>query len=168
MDIPLRTQNHKNCCIEVANDKSHFQTIYCCNNHADFPDISPCLQPQYDYLISEMMMMAKHEEFTKSVGPIPIYMRACIEQIHKKDKLKGVEGSMVLENPIIRTPGQCPEVTIIKVVCNTMACGFKLPLNSYVNSNLDKANFNIVDLHTRKLFGAKSKDAANPSSQKIL
>ena len=35
-------------------------------------------------------MMAKSEEFAKSVAPIPIYMRIGIDKIKEKEKTKGL------------------------------------------------------------------------------
>ena len=43
--ISLHIQNHENCCVEESNDESQFLTICCHNDHANFPDVGPPLQP---------------------------------------------------------------------------------------------------------------------------
>ena len=62
--------------------------------------------------------MAKSEEFSKSVAPIPIYMCIGIDQIKEKEKTKGLEGSMVIKKPVVHTPGIRIEIAIPKVVCH--------------------------------------------------
>ena len=75
-------------------------------------------------------------------------------------------GHQIMHNPITRSPGQRPEVAIPKLVCQTMACGIKLPLHYFFDSNLEKAGFDIADLHTKMLAPEASTD--NPSPHKVL
>jgi hypothetical protein len=164
--IALRIRNRENVTIEEHNDDSKFKTIRCRDDRSNHPDVGLRLLPFYDYLTSEWSMMAKSEEFAKSVGPIPIYVRIGLDKIKEKEKTKGLEGSMVIKKPIIRNPGQRSKIAVPRVVCQSMACGIKLPLHFFLDCNLEKANYNIADLYTKLLTPEATSD--NPNPHKVL
>ncbi len=85
--------------------------------------------------------MARNKEFEKSVGPVPIFVLKHLDKLWLDEKAKGVGGSLTIDKPITRTPGQRPEVAIPNVVCHTMACGIKLPLHFFLDIHLEAANF---------------------------
>ena len=164
--ISLRIRNRENCVIERHNKESRFQTVLCRQDRANHPDVGLPLKGFYDYLKTEWTAIARSDDLLKQVGPIPAFVQVGVDKIKESDKLKGVVGSMVMHNPITRSPGQQPEVAIPKVVCQTLACGIKLPLHYFFDSNLEKAGFNIADLHTKML--APEASADNPSPHKVL
>ena len=73
------------------------------------------------------------EEFSKSIGLVPIFIQVHLDDLKEKGKIQGISGSLVLKHPIIWTAGQHSEVVIPNVICQIMACGFKLPLQFFPN-----------------------------------
>lgn len=164
--IALRIRNRENCKAELHNEDSKFQTIRCRMDRANHPDVGLPLMPYYDYAKGELPMMARNEEYEKAMGPVPDFVRLFIDGIRQKEKAKGVAGSLVLDKPVTRTLGQRPEIGIPNIICHSMVCGFKLPLHFFLDANLEMANFNIADLHTKKL--APESSLSNPSPTKLL
>ena len=164
--ISLRVRNRENSLIEDHNDESKFNTIRCREDRQSYPDVGLPLKAFYDYTKSEWSMMAKSEEFAKSVAPVPVYVWIGIDKIKEKEKTKGLEGSMVIKKPVICTPGIRVEIAIPKVVCQSLACSIKLPLQFFSDSHFEKANHAIADLHTKLLTPEASSDY--PSPHKVL
>ena len=54
--------------------------------------------------------MARSDDLLKQVGPVPAFVQVRLDKIKEGDKLKGVAGSMVINNPITCSPGQQPLV----------------------------------------------------------
>ena len=164
--ISLRLRNRENSLIEEHNDESKFHTIRCRDDWQNHPDVGLPLLAFYNYMKNEWSMMAKSEEFAKSVAPIPVYVRIGIDKVKEKEKTKGLEGSLVIKNPIVRTPGLRLEIAVPKVVCQSLACGIKLPLHFFLDCHFEKANHAIADLHTKLLTPEASPN--HPSPHKVL
>ena len=164
--ISLRIRNRENCLIEKHNEESRFRTVRCREDRANYPDVGSPMRAFYDYLKHEWMAMAKSDELFKQVGPVPVFVQVGLDKLKEGEKLRGVTGSLVMKNPIARTAGQRAEVAIPPVICQTMACGINIPLHFFLDVNLEKANFQIADLHTKMIAPQPSLD--NPSPHKLL
>ena len=123
LGVSLHIQNHENCCVEESNDECQFLTICCHNDHANWAPLCSHFS----------IMMTKSKEFAKSIGLVPVFIQVHLDDLKEKGKIQGIAGSLVLKHPIIWTAGQHPEVAIPNVICQTMACGFKLPLQFFLN-----------------------------------
>ena len=121
--IALHIRNRENRVAEAHNEESRFRTILCRRDRANHPDVGEPLKPYYDYAKDDLQQMARNEEFEKSVGPVPIFVRKHLDKLRLNEKAKGVGGSLIIDKPITRTLGQRPEVAIPNVVCHTMADG---------------------------------------------
>ena len=164
--ISLRIRNRENCVIERHNEESCFQTVLCREDRVNHPDVGLPVKGMYDYLRHEWLTMARSNDLLKQVGPVPAFVQVGLDKIKEGDKLKGVAGSMVINNPITRSPGQRPLPAVPKIICQTLACRIKVPLHYFFDSNLESANFNIANLHTKMLAPEPSSD--NPSPHKVL
>ena len=164
--ISLCIHNCENCVIERHNEESHFQTVLCREGCINHPDVGLPMRPMYDYLKHEWMAMARSDDLLKQVGPVPAFVQVRLDKIKEADKLKGVAGSMVISNLITWSPGQRPQPAVPKLVCQTLACGIKVLLHYFFDSNFESANFNIADLHMKML--APEPSADNPLPHKVF
>lgn len=138
----------------------------CREDWANYPDVGPQMRAFYDYLKHEWTAMARSDELFKQVGPVPVFIQVGLDKIKEEEKLKGVAGLLVMKNPISHTARQRAEVAVPPVICHTTACGINIPLHFFLNMNLEKANFQIANLHTKMITPQPSTD--NPSPYKLL
>ncbi|KAE9384390.1 hypothetical protein BT96DRAFT_1098643 [Gymnopus androsaceus JB14] len=85
----------------------------------------------------------------------------------EKDKgIKPVQGSMILDNPSVRTPGQRPAVIIPKIFLHSIANKLYPPLNWFTNDRLEYAQHCLHDLHSKLIHPKVT--PSNPSLEKTL
>ncbi|KAE9398925.1 hypothetical protein BT96DRAFT_976204 [Gymnopus androsaceus JB14] len=88
------------------------------------------------------------------------------EKTVKEKGSKPIQGSMVLDNPTARIPGQRPTVTIPSIFLRAIAHKFYPPLNWFTDDRLEFAQHRLHELHTKLIRPEPTVDY--PSPEKIL
>lgn len=172
----LRMRNQHNLAMERFTEVSIEQTLNCREDRANYADVGPSLKAFFAYTQDDMSDMIYSKQYCGDVGPLPAFICQQVDRSRRmrgerleaekveKDKTKGrpVEGSMVLSNPITRVPGARTVVTIPRVVRNSMAEGFYIPLHWFSDEKLQFIQHRLHDVPTKLFRPEPSKELPNP------
>ncbi|KAJ7429861.1 hypothetical protein B0H11DRAFT_1944098 [Mycena galericulata] len=166
--MDLKTRNEDNTLAETHNRASTRATrIYMAATDKTGLDVGLNLSAYWLYSTSDIESMVKSTRICDAVGPIPTYLCLMIENARfqraeaddaekrnrenqradreklraekEKDKATPVLGSMVMSNPVVRTPALCEPVIVPEIVLLTIFHRLHPPINWFTDDRLQFA-----------------------------
>jgi hypothetical protein len=179
--LALKIRNRDNCLVEIHNDQSCYETVSCRRDRVAQADVGALLKPLWGYEDEEMDDMISSETYCTAVGPLPVFLRAVVERTRSfklaeaekqkgQDKVKSgsarpLAGSMVMENPTRRLPGQRQTVVIPDVYLQSIIHKATVPLSWFSDERLHTAMHYPGSIHVRDYRPPPT--AAFPASAKV-
>jgi hypothetical protein len=164
----VQIRNRENVAVELFNDESILATVNCMRNRASFPDVGEPLKPFWPYFDDEIAELAADEEYRKSVGPLPNFLRKSIQAVKEQRKTEGIEGSLILTNPISRAVGKPLPSDAPLVYLQTLKQGISIPLTWFSNDRLRQAKHSFQSVHTKQIRPEATKTCPNPDKVTVL